>query len=174
MDANHDPLEALRMEHEGIRDVLNKFEGYLKKAAAAESDENGNNLINTGAVVTSSYIANQTFDTMYQIMKRGWNEKQVEALFPVLGNYIGIETGPINVMIIEHNHCRDLSTGFKSKINDYPSSKDYKSLIGVGSSLSQLLSEHEDKEDNILFNMAEMHLTPDEKRNIMEKILTIK
>jgi diguanylate cyclase (GGDEF)-like protein len=44
----------------------------------------GNNIINTGAVVTSSYIANQTFDTMYQIMKRGWNEKQVESFVEAL------------------------------------------------------------------------------------------
>ncbi|MCL4428052.1 MAG: hemerythrin domain-containing protein [Deltaproteobacteria bacterium] len=164
MDASHDPLAALRIEHEEIRSVLNKLDGYLKKTTSAGSDEDRNNLINR----LSEIIAFMDKDLEIHF------KREEEALFPVLGNYIGIETGPINVMIIEHNHCRDLSTGFKSKINDYPSSKDYKSLIGVGSSLSQLLSEHEDKEDNILFNMAEMHLTPDEKRNIMEKILTIK
>lgn len=37
----------------------------------------GNKIINDGAATTSSYIADQTFNTMYQIMKRGWNEKQV-------------------------------------------------------------------------------------------------
>ncbi|MHB8231479.1 MAG: putative bifunctional diguanylate cyclase/phosphodiesterase [bacterium] len=37
----------------------------------------GNKIINTGTTTTGSYIANQTFNTMYQVMKRGWNEKQV-------------------------------------------------------------------------------------------------
>ena len=100
-------------------------------------------------------------------------KREEEALFPVLGNYIGVETGPINVMLIEHNNCRDLSAGFKVKINGYRSDKNYKALADAGNSLSRLLSEHEDKEDHILFNMAQMHLTQDEKHNIMEKILSI-
>ncbi len=164
MDASHDPLAVLRMEHEEIRDVLNKFEGYLKKTASAEKGEDRDNLINQLSEITA--FMDKDLEIHFK--------REEEALFPVLGNYIGIETGPINVMIIEHNHCRDLSAAFKVKINNYLSDKDYKPLIGAGNSLSQLLSEHEDKEDNILFNMAEMHLTQDEKRNIMEKILTIK
>jgi diguanylate cyclase (GGDEF)-like protein len=44
----------------------------------------GNKIINTGTKTTSSYIANQTFNTMYQIMKRGWNEKQVESFVKAL------------------------------------------------------------------------------------------
>ena len=163
MDANNDPLEALRMEHEEIRDVLNKFEGYLKKAASAESDEDRNNLINRLSEITA--FMDKDLEIHFK--------REEEALFPVLGNYIGVETGPINVMLIEHNNCRDLSAGFKVKINGYRSDKNYKGLADAGNSLSRLLSEHEDKEDHILFNMAQMHLTQDEKRNIMEKILSI-
>lgn len=37
----------------------------------------GNRIINTSATTTSSYIANQTFNTMYQIMKKGWDREQV-------------------------------------------------------------------------------------------------
>ncbi|MDA8157756.1 MAG: bifunctional diguanylate cyclase/phosphodiesterase [Deltaproteobacteria bacterium] len=44
----------------------------------------GNKIINAGATTTSSYIAGQTFNTMYQIMKRGWNEKQVEGFIGAL------------------------------------------------------------------------------------------
>lgn len=43
-----------------------------------------NKIIKTGSTVTSSYIANQTFNTMYQIMKRGWNEKQVSDFLAAL------------------------------------------------------------------------------------------
>ena len=163
MDASHDPLEALRAEHEEIRDVLNKFEGYLKKAASAKSDEDRNNLINRLSEITA--FMDKDLEIHFK--------REEEALFPVLGNYIGVETGPINVMLIEHNNCRDLSAGFKVKINGYRSDKNYKGLADAGNSLSRLLSEHEDKEDHILFNMAQMHLTQDEKHNIMEKILSI-
>ncbi len=163
MDTNLDPLAALRNEHEEIRAVISKLKGYLKKITSASSDEVKNNLINQLNEI--SEFMNKDLETHFK--------REEDALFPVLGNYIGIETGPINVMIIEHNHCRDLSSGFKIKINSYPSDRDYKLLIGTGSSLGQLLSEHEDKEDNILFNMAEMHLTQDEKRDIAEKMQTI-
>ena len=44
----------------------------------------GNKIINAGATTTSSYIAGQTFNTMYQIMKKGWNEKQVEGFIGAL------------------------------------------------------------------------------------------
>ena len=164
MDTSRDPLAVLRIEHEEIRDVLNKLNGYLKKTASAGSDEDRNNIINQ---------LNEIISFMDKDLEVHFKREE-EALFPVLGNYIGIETGPINVMIIEHNHCRDLYAGFKLKINGYQSNKDYKSIISAGTSLSQLLLEHEDKEDNILFNMAEMHLTQEEKREIMEKILAIK
>ena len=47
----------------------------------------GNKIINAGATTTSSYMADQTFNTMYQIMKRGWNEKQVEVFIGALKKY---------------------------------------------------------------------------------------
>jgi hemerythrin-like domain-containing protein len=164
MNENLDPLEALRAEHEEIRAVLNKLEGRLKKIASASPDEAGNNLASQLSEITA--FMDKDLEIHFK--------REEEALFPVLGNYIGIETGPINVMLIEHNNCRDLYAGFKTKINGLTSGKDYKTLAGAGSSLGQLLSEHEDKEDHILFNMAEMHLTQDEKRGIMEKMQTIK
>ena len=44
----------------------------------------GNKIISTGTAVTGSYIAEQTYNTMYQIMKRGWNEKQVAGFIGAL------------------------------------------------------------------------------------------
>ncbi len=41
-------------------------------------------IINIETTTASSYIANQTFNAMYQIMKRGWNEKQVKGFIGVL------------------------------------------------------------------------------------------
>ena len=155
-DAELNPLDALREEHTEIRTALSKFENFLKKIPNGVTDSELNEI--------SEYL-----DKDVELHFK----REEDALFPILGNYIGIETGPINVMLIEHNNCRDLSAGFKVKINGYRSDKNHKALADAGNSLSRLLSEHEDKEDHILFNMAQMHLTQDEKRNIMKKILEI-
>jgi hemerythrin-like domain-containing protein len=163
MNANHDPLAALLIEHEEIRAVLNKLEGCLKKTGSASSGESVNSLINQLNEITA--FMDKDLEIHFK--------REEEALFPVLGNYIGMETGPINVMLIEHRNCRGLSEDFKVKIANFSQGKDYKSLINAGNSFGQLLSEHEDKEDNILFRMAEMHLSQDEKRGIMEKMQTI-
>lgn len=41
-------------------------------------------IIRTSSTVTSTYIADQTFNTMYQIMKKGWNNKQVLSFIAAL------------------------------------------------------------------------------------------
>jgi hemerythrin-like domain-containing protein len=163
MDANLDPLVVLRAEHEEIRDVLSKFDGYLKQINTASTEESKDTPISRISEIAE--FMDKDLELHFK--------KEEQALFPILGNYIGIETGPINVMIIEHNHCRDISADFKAKINSYPSDKNSKMLIAAGNSLSRLISEHEDKEDNILFNMAEMHLTKDEKHEITEKMNSV-
>ncbi|MFW0884819.1 hemerythrin domain-containing protein [Candidatus Acidulodesulfobacterium sp. H_13] len=164
MDTNLDPIMSLRSEHEAVRGVLNNLDGYLKKIGSSSSDNLRKNLINQLDEITS--FIDKDLETHFR--------KEEEALFPVLGNYVGVETGPIHVMLIEHEQSRELSTEFKAKIGDYQTNGDYNTLIGAGNSFASLLSEHIDKEENILFNMASMHLSEDEKSDIMEKMRTIK
>ena len=161
MDTSIDPITALKSDHEAVRAVLNNLEGYLKKIGSVSSDGLKNNLINQLHEITA--FIDKDLEIHFK--------KEEEALFPALGNYIGIETGPIHVMLIEHIHSRELSREFKAKINSYPAEKDYKSIIDLGNSFIRLLSEHIDKEENILFNMADMQLSRDEKHGIMEKML---
>ncbi len=164
-DNDLNPLDALRSEHEEIRAVLNKLEGFLKKQSPAGKGGTNGAAENENDLAAGLNEITAYFDKDLEAHFK----REEEALFPVLGNYIGIETGPINVMIIEHNNCRELFNDFKKKI----AGKDYKPVVSAGNSLRQLLSEHEDKEDSILFHIAEMQLTKDEKRSIMEKMLTI-
>ncbi len=151
-DINLNPLDVLREEHAEIRTALNKFGSLLKKIPSGVSDSELNEL--------SEYL-DKDIEVHFK--------REEEALFPILGKYIGIETGPINVMIIEHNSCRELTSNLKKKIE----SKDYKSISSAGKALIELLSEHEDKEDSILFHIAEMQLSQDEKLDIMKKMITI-
>ncbi len=164
MDTNLDPIMSLRSEHETVRGVLKNLDGYLKKIGSSSSDNLRKNLISQLDEITS--FIDKDLETHFK--------KEEDALFPVLGNYVGLETGPIHVMLIEHEQSRELSTEFKAKISSYQTGGDYNALIGAGNSFASLLSEHIDKEENILFNMANMHLSENEKSDIMEKMRTIK
>ena len=151
-DAELNPLDALREEHAEIRTVLSKFENFLKKIPNGVTESELNEI--------SEYL-----DKDVELHFK----REEDALFPILGNYIGIETGPINVMLIEHNSCRELTGDLNKKMG----SKDYKSIASAGKALIELLSEHEDKEDGILFQIAEMQLGQNEKQDIMKKMITI-
>lgn len=164
MDTNLDPIMSLRSDHEVVKGVLSNLSGYLKKIGGSSSDNLRKNLINQLHEITD--FIDRDLEIHFK--------KEEDALFPVLGNYIGIETGPIHVMLIEHKHSRELSNDFKTAISNYQSSNDYKVIISFGNSFISLLSEHIDKEDHILFNMADMHLSATEKESIMEKMRTIK
>lgn len=159
-----DPIMSLRSDHDVVRGVLNNLDGYLKKIGAASSDGLRKNLVGQLAEITA--FIDKDLEIHFK--------KEEDALFPVLGNYVGIETGPIHVMLIEHKNSRDLSDNFKKSIKDYQESDAYKDMISAGDAFVALLSEHIDKEDNILFNMAEMQLSTDEKESIMEKMRNIK
>lgn len=159
-----DPIMSLRSDHEVVKGVLSNLEGYLKKIEGGSSDNLRKNLVNQLNEITA--FIDKDLEIHFK--------KEEDALFPVLGNYIGIETGPIHVMLIEHKNSRELSNDFKTAISDYSTGGNYKNIISTGNSFASLLSEHIDKEDHILFNMADMHLSATEKESIMEKMRTIK
>ncbi len=158
-----DPITILKSDHEAVRTVLNNLDGYLKKISKVSSDGLRNNLINQLNEIT--VFIDKDLEVHFK--------KEEDGLFPILGNYIGTETGPIHVMLLEHKQSRELSSEFKSKIKSYPYAKEYNSIVNIGNAFIKLLSEHIDKEEQILFNIADMQLSQEEKRGITEKFLTI-
>ncbi len=166
MDADLDPVASLKDEHETVRRVLKDLYALLKELGSASPESRKNDLL-------------ARLDDITVFMDKDLEihfKEEEDALFPVLGKYIGLETGPIHVMFIEHEHCRGLSAGFKAVIDDFRNAVDYdcRTIISAGNSFGALLSEHIDKEDHILFNMADMQLSPGEKQNISAKMETIK
>jgi hemerythrin-like domain-containing protein len=164
MDTNLDPIMSLRSDHEIVKGVLNNLEGYLKKIGGDLSDNLRKNLINQLNEITA--FIDKDLEIHFK--------KEEEALFPLLENYGSLEAGIINVLLIEHKNSRELSENFKKRIGDYQTNGNYKAVVSGGSSFVFLLSGHIDKEDRILFNMADMRLTAAEKKDVMEKMRTIK
>lgn len=87
--------------------------------------------------------------------------KEEKVLFPEIEKFMPRE-GPTGVMMMEH---KDLV----ESINDFKKSRDKE----TGVHIIELLRQHIDKEDNILFMMAEMHLDNNQKKSILEKFKKI-
>lgn len=90
--------------------------------------------------------------------------KEEEALFPEMETFIPRDAGPIAVMLVEHEDLRKTNDVIQKTAADYlagnTSDAVKKTLREQGTHFVQVLREHINKEDNILFMMANMHLSP--------------
>ncbi len=88
--------------------------------------------------------------------------KEEEALFPEIEKFIPRESGPIGVMLIEHEDLRNTNSRLQPAIASYLKDGDNAAAREViqrdGTHFIETLRDHIDKEDNILFMMADMHL----------------
>ncbi len=88
--------------------------------------------------------------------------KEEEALFPELERFIPGEGGPLGVMLMEHEELRDMNAAMQGVISDYMSDALHLEVAEMtrkhGSHFIRLLRDHIDKENSILFAIADMHL----------------
>ena len=88
--------------------------------------------------------------------------KEEEALFPEIEKFIPREGGPTGMMLIEHEDIRNTNTEVQRAIDDYFKDSDNseveKMIQEYGTHFIGVLRDHIDKENNILFMMADMHL----------------
>ena len=77
--------------------------------------------------------------------------------------------GPTGMMIIEHKDLTESIGNFNLAIK----TKDNNKLEEIGNHIISLLRDHIDKENNMLFMMAEMHLDDKQKEIIIKKFKEI-
>lgn len=98
--------------------------------------------------------------------------KEEDALFPEMEKFMPIEGGPIGVMLLEHQELRRTNDEFQKGLEVYVKNPgDAKAAVLIkenGINIIQILRQHIDKEDNILFMMAEMHLDNTQTQNILK------
>lgn len=82
--------------------------------------------------------------------------QEEEALFPVLGRVIGTQGGPIAVMLAEHVEIKEAHDVMKEELAS--GKPDVDRLVVAGQRIINVLWPHIEKEDNILFPMAEQYL----------------
>jgi hemerythrin-like domain-containing protein len=147
--------EQLIKEHDGILIVLRAFEAILLRL----KNESKNELNDTLGII----------DFLKGFADKCHHGKEEGILFPKL-NELGFpkESGPISVMLYEHNLGRNLIKNLtiaSQKIID----KDFSGIemmIKNGNDYIELLRNHIQKENQILFPMADQRLTEKDQQEV--------
>lgn len=98
--------------------------------------------------------------------------KEEDLLFPVLESRgIPREGGPIGMMLYEHNlarqHTRDMAEALDAEQRGEASAVDR--FHKAADCYITLLNQHIFKEDNVLFNMGDGVMTPDDQKSLCER-----
>jgi iron-sulfur cluster repair protein YtfE (RIC family) len=81
--------------------------------------------------------------------------REEEVLFPAFEAATGTTTGPTAVMRMEHRQIEQLM----ASLQDALAGRDREEYLGVSETLLMLLQQHNAKEENILYPMADRSLT---------------
>src|SRR3989338_10703562 len=139
------PTDILRKEHEIVLEILDKIEEGMKNK-------------DIKSMACNIAILDKEFD------KHSLN-KEEKALFPEIEKFIPRDGGPTGVMVMEHKELVELIKSFKENLKI----KDFEKLNEIGNNILSILRPHIDKENNMLYMMADMHLGDKQKKAILEK-----
>ncbi len=141
--------EQLIEEHEGIRLMLSILESFIKKAEAGEE-------------IDINHLESM-IDFIKTFADKCHHGKEEEILFPAMVEAgMNKEAGPIAVMLTEHDQGRAFVKGLTEAYNSYKSGniKALTEIIENSKGYIFLLRNHIDKENNILFRMADQIIDP--------------
>jgi len=146
MTGQKKPTEILKEEHENVLQKLGAVEEVISHLDKKE-------VISAKLEELASF-----FKTDFWVHFT----KEEEALFPEIERFIPREGGPTGMMLIEHEDLRKTNTEFQPAIDEYLRDSGNLEARGMiqeyGSHFIGVLRDHIDKENNILFMMADMHL----------------
>ena len=149
--------KVLRHEHEAILRMLGASEEVGRRLEQGEQ------------------VEQQTLDGLLEFFQlfadRCHHGKEEDLLFPLLEKKgFPREGGPIGVMLFEHERGRSLIRQMAEATAAFKAGDKSAGIrwAGAGAGYAALLRAHIDKENNILFAMAERVLTPEEQADLAE------
>jgi hemerythrin-like domain-containing protein len=81
-------------------------------------------------------------------------DMEEKVMFPTFEEVTGMTQGPTMIMRMEHDQMRQLLNDLQEDLEK----KDRKHFFGVSESLMMLMQQHNMKEEQMLYSMADMHL----------------
>ena len=152
------PIDELLAEHEAVKTTLK----ILKRI--------GQDVAKTGKIENPDHL-DQLLDFFITFVDQCQHSKEEAHLFPALEE-VGVsrEGGPVGVMLKEHQQGRDLVSKMKAAARQYESGdkEAAQKFTQHANDYIALLDFHIDKENKVLFPMANNHL-PDSKLEELRK-----
>ena len=149
--------EVLMGEHRGIERMLTALEREIPKLEAGDA--------------TPVPVFAQGVDFLRGFADRCHHYKEEQHLFPLLASKgLPVEGGPIGVMLREHDEGRAYIRAMDEAIKRYQAGdqRALRDLASAARSYTQLLRAHIQKEDTVLFQLANQALTADEQQTLAE------
>ncbi|MDP2914400.1 MAG: hemerythrin domain-containing protein [Candidatus Aminicenantes bacterium] len=151
------PTDELKNEHEAIRTMLAIMSEVCDK-------------LDTGRAIEPGHL-DEIVEFVQVFADKCHHAKEEGLLFPAMVEAgIPKEGGPIGVMLTEHDLGRAFIRNVKKATPDYKSGdkKAAKAISENARGYAALLDRHIDKEDNILYPMADAHLTASKQAELLK------
>lgn len=171
-EINNDPIQFLKKEHE---EALRKLESAKRALHSLRSLPE--NTVPQQRDAEEAWIKDFVVSLVSGI--RLHFQKEEEALFPTLAEYIGKEHGPIEVMLDEHEALRLALRDWEERLVHLCEMKKtdkqgaLNAVAATGEEALRLFRQHISKENKILFEICEASLSEEEKRKVAERIEAI-
>lgn len=152
------PTEILKEEHKEIRRMLKILGKISEKLRSGEKIERN--------------VLEKILEFIKIFADKCHHGKEEDLLFPAMEEAgIPREGGPIGVMLYEHNVGRNAVKGMTEGIEEfYQGNENARKKITENAEIYiELLDSHIYKEDNILYPMADMHLSEEQQKELLEK-----
>jgi hemerythrin-like domain-containing protein len=157
------PIEDLKMEHEAVKITLRVLDSICKETKKSGELANPDHL-------------EQLIEFFATFVDRCHHGKEEELLFPALEE-VGVsrQGGPIGVMLKEHQQGRDAVAKMKAALVRYRDGdrKAAGDFVQHARPYIALLDQHIDKENNVLFVLADKHLSADKQTELWKGFETI-
>ena len=152
------PIEDLKMEHEAVKITLRVLDSICKEAEKS------------GELANPEHLE-QLIEFFTTFVDRCHHGKEEELLFPALEEVgVSSEGGPIGVMLKEHQQGRDAVAKMKAALVRYRDGdrKTVGDLVHHARAYITLLNQHIDKENNVLFVLADNNLSKEKQVELWE------
>lgn len=150
--------KQLKDEHQGVLlslSILEKINLKLKK----------------GEEINPKHLE-QLLEFIRVFVDKCHHGKEEDLLFPAMEKTgIPNEGGPIGMMLQEHDLGRGYVKNFAKAIEEFKKGnpKAVKKIINSSGNYIELLRDHIDKEDNILYMIADAHLSTKTQKDLLKK-----
>jgi len=151
-------IDRLKEEHQAILLMLQVLEAACKK-------------LETGEDVSKDDLYKMV-DFIKIFADKSHHHKEEDLLFPAMVEAgIPKDGGPIGVMLAEHTMGRNFVKGMSQALEEFStgSAEASSQIVSNARGYIELLTNHIYKEDNILYPMAEMHITAEKHNELLKE-----